>query len=252
MEYIPIPLQIGDNLVHTIYVRKEHSSVHHDDSDSEDEDNTNRTIFVTNLPLDTTADNMRDVCRALGDVVLDEYIFQGRRHGLISLVDESSASRFLQKAKKLSEKDSKKSSKKGKLIKWDHYGPKGAEGYLARHYANFPSEADLQEKVDDYMELFAEQELQEQLEAEEAAERVDADGFRLVVNKGRKRLADIPDASATAPAAKTKKRNLEKSDFYRFQLRDRRKHEMSDLLKRYQADKEKVEQLKQQRKFRPY
>lgn len=224
-DYTPIPLQIGNNSVHTIFARP-----------SNDE---KRSVFVTNLPLDTTEDNIRDVCKALGNVVLDEYVLQGRRHGLISLVDESAAQRFLQKARKL--------DKKSTLITWDQYGPKGAEGYLARHYAKFPSEEDLQEKVDEYMELFAEHELQEQLEAERAAEIVDADGFRLVVNKGRKRLADIPQ-----PAVKPKKRSLEKSDFYRFQLRESRKTEMSDLLKRYQADKEKVEQLKQQRKFRPY
>ncbi|KNC23592.1 hypothetical protein FF38_10474, partial [Lucilia cuprina] len=102
--------------------------------------------------------------------------------------------------------------------------------------------------ADEYMEAFAEQEEIELEEARAAANYVDEDGFQLVVNKNRKRLADMP-----APASEPKKKkSLEKDDFYKFQLRQQRKQEMSDLLKRYQEDKAKVEELKKQKKFRPY
>lgn len=246
MEYIPIPLQLAPQTVQNIYLRKQ-LQFNNSDSDSESEDDGERTLFVANLPLDTTDDNIRDICKALGDVVLDKFQRQGTRHGLISLVDESAASRLLSKAKKLGE-----SKKHRKVIAWEQYGPRGAEGYLARHHSKFPEEFELQEKVDEYMELFAEQEERDAEEAARAAEEVDEDGFRLVVYKNRKRLSDMAGPQSAVPEPKRKKKTLEKSDFYRFQLRENRKQEMSDLLKRYQEDKEKVEELKRRRMYRPF
>lgn len=245
MDYISIPLQLAPHTAQDIYVRKQLKFNNDQDSDSESEDDSVRTLFVTNLPLDTTEDNIKDICNAMGGVVLNEFVRQGTRHGLISLMDSNAAARFLSKAKKLSDKKSKKA------VQWEQYGPRGAEGYLAHHYAKYPEEWELQQKVDEYMELFAEQEQRDLEEAERAAEEVDEDGFRLVINKNRKRLSDIPD-SQSVPEPKRKKKSLEKSDFYRFQLRERRKQEMSDLLKRYQEDKEKVEELKKRKAYTPF
>lgn len=241
--YIAVPLRIGPNATHTIYIRAQVSKSK-SDSDSDDESDPDRTLFVTGLPLDTTEDNVRDICKALGDVVLDKYTYQGGRHGLISLVDGAAATRMLSKAKKFA-------SKKDKQIVWEQYGPRGAEAYMAHHQSMFPEEHDLQKKADEYMELFAKREELDRQEAEAAADHIDEDGFRTVVYKHRKRMADVAPISET-DLPKRKKRSLEKSDFYRFQLREQRKTEMSDLLKRYQDDKKKVEELKERKAFRPY
>lgn len=241
--YIAVPLKIGPNATHTIYIRAQVSFLKKT-CDSEDESLSDRTLFVTGLPLDTTEDNVRDICKALGGVVLDRYTFQGGRHGLIGLVDAAAAKRMLSKAQKFA-------SKGDKQIIWEQYGPRGAEAYMAHHQSMFPEEHDLQEKADEYMELFAQQEEIDKQEAEAAAEHIGKDGFRTVVYKHRKRMADVaPIFENDLP--RRKKRSLEKSDFYRFQLREQRKTEISDLLKRYQDDKRKVEKLRERKMFRPY
>ncbi|ATY64831.1 hypothetical protein A9K55_005298 [Cordyceps militaris] len=95
-------------------------------------------------------------------------------------------------------------------------------------------------------------------EAAELAKRLrnepDEDGFVTVARGGR-----------TAPASKfeaeeAKRRQVDKDtkkksgmqDFYRFQLRARRKEEQAGLMRRFQQDREKVNAMKEKRgKFRP-
>lgn len=239
-EYNALPLLVAPKTVHTVYIKKHQNfSNQKSASDSDSEEDSDNTIFCMNLPLDVTEDNIRDICKALGDVHLDYFERLGPRHGLIHLLDESSAKRMLSKAKKLNKKTQ---------ISWQKYGPRGVEGYIAKHKSKFLPEDELQKMADDYMEMFAKQEEIELEEAQAAANYIDEDGFQLVVNKNRKRLADMP-----APTSEPKKKkSLEKDDFYKFQLRQQRKQEMTDLLQRYQEDKAKVEELKKQKKFRPY
>lgn len=244
--YVSIPLSIGPNTVHTVFARKHinrnNESNESDSSSDSDSDNEDSSVFVMNLPIDITDDNIKDICEALGNVHFTSFQRLGLRYGLIALLDEKSANRFLEKAKTLA-------TKKHAAIAFEQYGPKGAAGYIARQAAKFPSETDLMKAADEYMELLAQQEEIEAQEAFEASTKVDEDGFQLVVYKNRKRLADIPDAvTETAP----KKKKLEKDDFYKFQLRANRKQEMSDLLQRFQEDKAKIEELKKKKRFRPF
>ncbi|GMM49284.1 hypothetical protein DASB73_002420 [Starmerella bacillaris] len=259
-DYIPVPLNVGPNTVHTIYVRKHvdyatKNSKGNSDSDSDsdsdsnsDSDSSRSAVFMMNLPIDITDDNVKDLCEAFGNVHLIEFERLGTRHGLVILADDASVSRFLSKAKKLNTtKDGKSKSKKA--IVFQQYGPKGVEGYIAKHYSKFPSEQELAKKADEYMELLAERERIEAEEAMEASTKVDEDGFQLVVYKNRKRLADIPPPVVEAPK---KKKTMEKDDFYKFQLRANRKQEMTDLLQRFQEDKAKIEELKKKKKFKPF
>lgn len=238
--YVPIPLNVGPNTTHTIFARRHLSR--DDDSDASSSDDETAAVFVMNLPIDTTDDNIKDICEALGNVHFERFERLGLRYGLIALLDEKSADRFLSKAKKLGE------SKRGEIV-FAQYGPKGVEGYVAKHYARFPDEQELARSADEYMELLAQQEEEEAQEVLEAGSKVDEDGFQLVVYKNRKRLADIPEPVVEAPR---KKKTLEKDDFYKFQLRAQRKQEMSDLLYKFQEDKARIEELKKRKKFRPY
>ena len=47
-------------------------------------------------------------------------------------------------------------------------------------------------------------------------------------------------------------KSKEKQDFYRFQLRQRKKEEMNELLNKFKLDQEKVRMMKEKKRFRPY
>lgn len=101
----------------------------------------------------------------------------------------------------------------------------------------------------------AEQESIENLQNQ--ASLVDEDGFQLVVGSHRKTKAGILGkqnlaSTVESEKAKSKMKKKEKQDFYRFQLRQRKKEEMNELLSKFKADQEKVRLMREKKRFRPY
>lgn len=95
-------------------------------------------------------------------------------------------------------------------------------------------------------------------EAAELAKRLrnepDEDGFVTVTRGGRTAPAskhEAEEAKRRMVERDTKKKS-DMQDFYRFQLRARRKEEQAGLMRRFQQDREKVNAMKEKRvKFRP-
>ncbi|KAF4464252.1 RRP7 involved in pre-rRNA processing and ribosome assembly [Fusarium albosuccineum] len=95
-------------------------------------------------------------------------------------------------------------------------------------------------------------------EAAELAKRLrnepDEDGFVTVTRGGRAAPAsrnEAEEAKRRMVERDTKKKS-ETKDFYRFQMRERRKAEQMALLKRFQEDRKKVNAMREKRgKFRP-
>lgn len=95
-------------------------------------------------------------------------------------------------------------------------------------------------------------------EAAELAKRLrnepDEDGFVTVTRGGRAAPAsrnEAEEAKRKMVERDTKKKS-ETQDFYRFQLRERRKAEQAALLRRFEEDKRKVNAMREKRgKFRP-
>ncbi|KAK1983246.1 meiotic recombination protein DMC1 [Colletotrichum cereale] len=95
-------------------------------------------------------------------------------------------------------------------------------------------------------------------EAAEMAKRLrnepDEDGFVTVVRGGRVAPANKTEAEEARQKMvdKAEKKKSETTDFYRFQLRERRKAEQAALMKRFDEDRKKVDAMKEKRgKFRP-
>lgn len=87
---------------------------------------------------------------------------------------------------------------------------------------------------------------------------VDEDGFTLVIGSQNKTKADIlgtmkkqADLEKDSEHVKKEKKK-EKQDFYRFQIRERKKNEMSELLLKFRQDQQRVKAMKERRKFKPY
>lgn len=95
-------------------------------------------------------------------------------------------------------------------------------------------------------------------EAAELSKRLrnepDEDGFVTVTRGGRTAPASRNEAeeAKTRMVEKDSKKKSEMKDFYRFQLRERRKKEQAALLKRFDEDRKKVNSMREKRgKFRP-
>lgn len=78
----------------------------------------------------------------------------------------------------------------------------------------------------------------------------DEDGFVTVTRGGR--AGPARQEEAQEKAEKQKEKRAGKEDFYRFQLREKRKERAGDLLRGFEEDRKRVEAMKGKRnKFKP-
>lgn len=132
--------------------------------------------------------------------------------------------------------------------------PFGSVWLKAHNRLSYPDKDALQASIDAFSALFARREQ----EAAEIAKRLrhepDEDGFVTVTRGGR----NAPASRNEAEDAKRKmlekqdKKKEELTNFYRFQLRDRKKEEQVELLKRFDEDRRKLGAMREKRgKFVP-
>ncbi|ODV83958.1 hypothetical protein CANARDRAFT_29428 [[Candida] arabinofermentans NRRL YB-2248] len=116
----------------------------------------------------------------------------------------------------------------------------------------------LSEEVSKSLQEFQQRELAAKEDLSTIKSLVDEDGFTLVVGSHRKTKNGILGSSKKAidleknEAALKKMKKKEKQDFYRFQIRERKKLEMNELLNKFKEDQERVRVMKEKRRFRPY
>ena len=92
-----------------------------------------------------------------------------------------------------------------------------------------------------------------------SGELLDEDGFTIVQRSGKYgRAGGAADAGGSVGVAKhgfeenKNKKSTDLQDFYRFQLREKKRQQLADLRAAFEADKEKVAKLKAGRRFKPY
>ena len=96
---------------------------------------------------------------------------------------------------------------------------------------------------------FTANEYEKEREVQERMNKMDDDGFT-VVSRVRKGIAS---ATQQQPIEQPKKKKMgDLGDFYRFQLRQQKQNELQQLRERFEQDKQKIEQQKQSRRFKPY
>lgn len=240
---IPIVVSAKEPVYHVIYARKHQAKKDGSDASSEN------VVFVTNLPKDTTQINIKELAQAFGNTIVQEFEYHEKEsRGLIIFVDKVSCQRFLSKAKNYDPKQSP--------LTWTCHQSSGRDRYLQLHREKYIPRDVLQANVDEYMEEFVQLEEERLQEVQQMAGQIDEDGFTLVVGSKRKSKGGIASAKAVTQevmsAQESKKRKKEKADFYRFQIREQKKLEMNALLKKFQDDKEKIKEMKEKRRFRPY
>ena len=174
---------------------------------------------------------------------------------VVVLVDAKSVESVFKAVRKL--------HKAGKEAKWPVWG-KGVEGkvpelgsarYKAHQKLRYPDKLELQKSVDAFMENFNRAEEEKAREAKRLRNVPDEDGF-VTVTRGGGRVgpAKREEAEVKRKEAEEKEKAKRDSmgDFYRFQMRERRKAEQGELVKRFEEDRKRLEIMREKRgRFRP-
>lgn len=169
---------------------------------------------------------------------------------VVRFVDRVSAEMALRKAKRV--------SKSGKSVSWEEAvktsgeATLGSQRYLAHHRLKYADAAVLQASVDEFMAAFTAQETERARLLAKQRSVPDEDGFITVTRGGRVAPAREGAAQAKEEEFKKREKNRIKEDFYRFQVREKRKEQAKDLVRGFEDDRRKVEEMRKRRgKVRP-
>lgn len=246
--------------------------------------NTNRALFLVNLPIETSFSTLKkyfqkialgatiesfipslltdfsedtyvDLTKLTSDLELstpDEAVEVGsklpKNCGIVNFIDKSAFQLAMTSLKNLAAEST--------VSSWP-VADMGPGFFLKSIHLQTLDPERLAKEVSQALVDFnaAEKESAEKLQQQ--SQLVDEDGFTLVVGSHRKTKAGIMGKQKLASTvelekAQSKLKKKEKDDFYRYQLRQRKKEEMNELLHKFKLDQERVRQMKEKKRFRPY
>lgn len=171
--------------------------------------------------------------------------------GILTFIDKSSFQLAFSSLKKLS---SNQTSSKWPI---DEANFGGSSYFLSKYQSQILDNEWLSGIVSQSLIDFDAAEQKSINDLQQQTELVDEDGFTLVVGSHRKTKASILGKQKLASTVEVERaqnnlKKKEKDDFYRFQLRQRKKDEMNDLLKKFKLDQERVRLMTEKKRFRPY
>ncbi|KAI8084333.1 ribosomal RNA-processing protein 7-domain-containing protein [Gilbertella persicaria] len=299
---LPVIMTEDKNVRHYFYMRK------HESKSLVDEDIKDRTLFLLNLPTDTTDRHLRKLFKGhgieqitysdSGASVTEEYwkIMEKKNEAAAAAAEAEAATKKNKRNKKRKieeeeEQEEEETVQKRELRrlftsgssahivfstnqdlldvlnmtrvekKWAKEDeqteqPLGFGRYLLAYQLSRPNAHDLQKQVDSFMMKFKADEYKKEREKLERMNQMDEDGFTVVVRHKKAKTTDgstnIAAISAEAAEQYQPKKKKELLNFYRFQMREQKQNELVELRKRFEEDKAKIAQLKQNRKFKPY
>ncbi|KAL2131821.1 hypothetical protein VTI74DRAFT_4565 [Chaetomium olivicolor] len=179
-----------------------------------------------------------------------------RRSGstaVVLLADEKSVEQVLKAIGKV-HKTKKYPTWGGDNLPQGKVPPLGSVWFRAHNRLSYPDRDALQASVDAFSALFARREQEAADIAKRLRNEPDEDGFVTVTRGGRAAPASRNEAEEAKRKMleKQAKKKEELTNFYRFQLRERKKEEQAELLRRFDEDRRKLEAMRQKRgKFVP-
>lgn len=170
-----------------------------------------------------------------------------KRCGIITFVDKQSFQLAFTQIKSL--------SKQEKITRWSEID--GGTTYFLRSYKKQILDLNLlKEKIGNYLNIFNKAEKESIDNLSQKKKIIDEDGFTLVVGDHRKTVAGMNKfrklSSELSEKTKEKNKKKEKSDFYRFQFREKKKKEMNELMLKFKEDQNKFEEIKKVKSFNPF
>lgn len=179
--------------------------------------------------------------------IVDRPLHQSGSSAVLVVVDTAAAESAM--------KEAKRASKRKHPLVWAE-GTKaklpalGSQRYLSYHQMRYPDPVDLQRNVDAFMAAFTSKEETKKRLLTRQRQVPDQDGFITVTRGGRVGPARLEESMEKLE--KQKARQVGKEDFYRFQMREKRKERAGELARAFDEDRRKVDMMKRKRnKFRP-
>ena len=176
--------------------------------------------------------------------VWDRELHRSGGTAVATFVDKASADLAL--------KEARRAVKTGREIVWGQgvdstLPPLGSARYLSHHTLRYPDPALLQQSVDTFMSAFSAQESSRAKSLANQRNIPDAEGFITVTRGGRVGPARVEEASAKEEELRKREKNRVQEGFYRFQNREKRKAEQMDLVKGFEEDRRKLEEMRRRR-----
>ncbi|KAK0306994.1 hypothetical protein LTR91_014596 [Friedmanniomyces endolithicus] len=169
---------------------------------------------------------------------------------VVAFVDRASA--------EMAVREVRRAVRSGRRVVWDagvegKVPALGLAGSRAEHALRYPDPAVLQQSVDDFMAAFSAQEAVRAKELARVRSVPDADGF-VTVTRGARMVpaAREEDVEKVEESARKREKKKVGEDFYRFQVREKRKEEQLGLVRGFEEDQRRVEEMRRRRgKVRP-
>lgn len=181
--------------------------------------------------------------------VWDRDLHRSGGTALVTFVDKASAVLAL--------KEARRAAKGGREVVWGHgvedkLPPLGLARYLSHHRLRYPDPAILQTNVDAFMSAFSAQETARTKALTRQRSAPDEDGFITVTRGGRTGPAREEEAKAKEEEFKKRDKSRVNEDFYRFQVREKRKVEQRNLVQGFEEDRRRLEDMRRRKgRMRP-
>ncbi|QSS61988.1 meiotic recombination protein DMC1 [Histoplasma capsulatum] len=177
----------------------------------------------------------------------DRELHTSGAHAIVVFVDRPSMEASLKAAKRAAKTHAKIIWGQGIDNEKDNRFPAlGIQRYKSHNRLRYPARAELLRIVNDYMSIFGRFEEARSREAARGAEVLDEDGF-VKVTRGPKINDVAREEELRALMEKHKEKSKGLQDFYRFQMREKKKERQTELLKKFEEDKRKLEEMKRRR-----
>ncbi|KAI2627321.1 ribosomal RNA-processing protein 7-domain-containing protein [Hypomontagnella submonticulosa] len=195
--------------------------------------------------------NAKDEAAAELPSTWSRQIYRSGSSAVALLADEKSVELILKAVRKL--KKPKDYPVWGEGV-GDKAPPLGSLWLKTHNKLSYPGNDVVQSIMDTYFTVFNRKEKEADQLAKRLRNEPDEDGFVTVTRGGRAAPArrDEAEEAKQKMLEKQQKKKDEMTDFYRFQMREKKKAEQVEILKRFEEDKKRVQAMKEKRgKFRP-
>ncbi|XP_002743861.1 ribosomal RNA-processing protein 7 homolog A [Callithrix jacchus] len=130
----------------------------------------------------------------------------------------------------------------------------GIQKWIRDYADSVPDPEALRVEVDTFMEAYDQKIAEEETKAKEEEGVPDEEGWVKVTRRGRRPVLPRTEAASLRVLERERRKRARKEllNFYAWQHRESKMEHLAQLRKKFEEDKQRIELLRAQRKFRPY
>ncbi|KAG8436414.1 hypothetical protein GDO86_007493 [Hymenochirus boettgeri] len=224
----------------------------------------NRTLFVINVPAYCTEESLSRIfscCGSVESVELQEKPGPSEKQNTEStFFDQKNPKGFkvayvvFKNPSGVEQSKSFKVKKPVVLSGKDYVIKTGIQKWIDDYQSSLTDVSSLQTEIDEFMKEHDKRVAEEEEKAMEEEGVPDEDGWVKVTRKGRRPGLARTEAANIRVTEREKKKRTQKEllNFYAWQHRESKREHLAELRKKFEEDKQRIELMRAQRKFRPY